>query len=74
MKYKIRHCEICNTKINCDKHHIIPQSQRGSNQKSNVVYLCANCHRRVHTEEITISGYRMTTTGRILIFQKLEMQ
>lgn len=42
-------CSQCNwNDVHCDTHHIVPKSQGGSDEFSNLSYLCPNCHRKVH--------------------------
>jgi 5-methylcytosine-specific restriction endonuclease McrA len=46
-----------------DVHHIIPRKNGGSDENSNLTYICPNCHRLVHSdvikpsELITIEDY-----------------
>lgn len=35
--------------VGCDIHHIVPRSSGGSNDHSNLAYICPNCHRLVHS-------------------------
>ena len=35
-----------------DIHHIIPQSKGGTHDHSNLTYLCPNCHRKVHNNQV----------------------
>lgn len=67
-------CEICgelNKKV-IDFHHIIPQEEINStNHPTNIAIICANCHRRVHANEIVIFGTLPSTklpNKRILIY------
>ena len=47
-------CEICNyDKVHRDVHHIIPVSKNGKNEYSNLISLCPNCHREVHSNLIS---------------------
>lgn len=42
-------CALCDwNKAYGDIHHIIELNQGGSNDMSNLIYLCPNCHRCVH--------------------------
>ena len=34
-----------------DAHHVIPRSQGGSDDESNIVYICHSCHMKHHGEE-----------------------
>ena len=43
-------CSICGwNESTCDIHHIIPKSQDGSNEHNNLIIVCPNCHRIIHT-------------------------
>lgn len=49
-------CVICGwNKANCDIHHIVPRKEGGNNDNSNLVFVCPNCHRMIHShcKEIT---------------------
>lgn len=42
-------CELCGyAECNCDVHHIRPKSKGGTNDKSNLIVVCPNCHRKEH--------------------------
>lgn len=46
-------CVICGwDKSTCDIHHIKHKSKKGSNDNSNLIILCPNCHRIAH-----VNGY-----------------
>lgn len=49
-KVKLDECKICgfDDKDCLHRHHIIPKSQGGSDDESNIIVLCANCHAKVH--------------------------
>jgi hypothetical protein len=36
----------------CDLHHIVPKKQGGTDDNSNLAYICPNCHRLVHSNKI----------------------
>ena len=42
----------CNTTSPLDIHHIVYQENGGSDENSNLMCLCKNCHGRVHNGEI----------------------
>lgn len=47
-------CAICGwNKASCDVHHIIPVSNGGKNEITNLITLCPNCHRMVHRNLIS---------------------
>lgn len=46
---KVRnHCEYCQERYTLDVHHIIHRSEGGSNEQTNLIVLCAKCHRMAH--------------------------
>lgn len=55
-------CPMCGwDKTSLDLHHIINKKNGGSNDNSNLIPLCPNCHRMAHenkysSEELTISN------------------
>lgn len=63
-------CEICKTYTFLEKHHINSKSLNGDNKKSNLCYICPNCHNLVHLGEIIIEGKFASTKGTILIHHK----
>lgn len=43
-------CQICNwNESTCDIHHIISKKEGGSDNISNLIIVCPNCHRILHT-------------------------
>lgn len=43
-------CSICGwNESSCDIHHIIPKSKGGTNDADNLIIVCPNCHRVIHT-------------------------
>lgn len=67
-------CEVCNSEQGEDIHHIGHQADcdnRGiladgsahKNSKWNLVCLCKECHKSVHADKITITGYVQTNQG-----------
>lgn len=81
-KLYVDKCSMCNApyKIidevpNLDTHHIIHQEEFRENdrninitknQLSNLVVLCKKCHKKIHQENMEISGYVLTTKGKML--------
>jgi len=50
-KYReLDECRLCGFEdADClHEHHIIPRSRGGSDDESNIIILCANCHAKVH--------------------------
>lgn len=68
-------CEICGEKNKSvlHIHHILDRVKPNSNNDAmNCAIICANCHNRVHSNEIEIIGVYPATkppNGRILIFK-----
>lgn len=46
-------CIICGWNISTDIHHIVPKSQGGTNEPSNLAVLCPNHHRMAKMELLT---------------------
>ena len=47
-------CEICGwDKTGRDLHHILEVSNGGTNEIDNLISVCPNCHRSIHTNVIT---------------------
>ena len=63
-------CEICHQNESHDKHHITSKCFGGTNHKSNIAYLCPNCHRSVHLGKFILEGKFQTTSGFKLIYHK----
>lgn len=55
-------CEICSNDFLpiLQIHHIKPLSKGGLNVENNVMLLCPNCHKTVHTVGCDKIGYRYT--------------
>ncbi len=41
-------CQMCGAFINLQVHHKNPRSRLGDDTESNLITLCANCHRDCH--------------------------
>jgi ribosomal protein S27AE len=39
-----RQCQVCGKEYSGQVHHIIPRSQGGTNELSNLITLCGKCH------------------------------
>ena len=45
-------CSICGwNESTCDIHHIKHKKDGGTNEMSNLIYICPNCHRLCHTTD-----------------------
>ena len=45
-EYRCQNCGISNVKLHC--HHIVPLNKGGTNNLSNLITLCEDCHAKVH--------------------------
>ena len=67
--FKRRHkeCRICgeDTYELLDVHRI---EWGGKYNNSNCVCVCVSCHRKVHNKIITISGWKNSTRGKLLLY------
>lgn len=77
-KLIVNKCAICKTEAK-EVHHIKEQKFSDvdgyignihKNKLSNLVALCNNCHNAIHKKEIEVTGYKMTTNGKSLIFDR----
>lgn len=41
-------CACCGNKSNLELHHVIPISLGGNDECYNLIYLCFNCHKKMH--------------------------
>lgn len=41
-------CACCGNKSNLELHHVIPISLGGNDEYYNLIYLCFNCHKKMH--------------------------
>lgn len=51
-------CSLCGWFVNgvvCDIHHIIERKSGGTDEHTNLTYICPNCHRLVHSNKIDSS-------------------
>lgn len=64
-------CVLCKNTVS-EIHHIAPQKDANEqghiahfhkDHKYNLVPLCKDCHHKVHTGEVKINGFKMTSTG-----------
>lgn len=44
-------CQICGRTYFLQIHHIIYRSELGNNDERNLIRLCSECHRKVHTNK-----------------------
>jgi len=57
-----------NFQKDCDDNSIvINKKHMNKNDKSNLVILCQECHDKIHSNKLNISGYVKTTNGKVLV-------
>jgi DNA mismatch repair protein MutS len=57
-----------NFQKNCDENNIVINKKHISkNDKANLVVLCQDCHDKIHSGELNISGYVKTSKGKMLV-------
>jgi DNA mismatch repair protein MutS len=77
-------CQICQEKEELDTHHIneqhkckdgfvIDKPHISKNAKNNLVVLCKTCHHDVHYGTLIISGYKKTSNGRKLEWDRKDL-
>lgn len=59
-------CGIEDTAL-LDVHRIVPGSAGGKYFEANEVICCANCHRRIHDDQIQVLGKNFCSNGRWLV-------
>lgn len=48
-------CMICGwNEATCDIHHIQPKKNGGTDDNSNLIVVCPNCHRKIHDHKLTV--------------------
>lgn len=45
------YCQLCGKTWDLHIHHIIYRSQLGNNDERNLIRLCSDCHRKVHSNK-----------------------
>jgi hypothetical protein len=60
-----RACEVCGCPLQAalEVHHIQARADGGGNQARNLAVLCAVCHDKHHSGEITVGPLRLTSDG-----------
>jgi 5-methylcytosine-specific restriction endonuclease McrA len=56
-------CQVCGSKDNLQVHHQHLRSQQGSDEDSNLITLCAECHAQLHGSRSEIIGQRDDKKG-----------
>ncbi len=47
-------CQVCGSAHKVEGHHIIDHQYRGAPSKDNIIALCHDCHREVHSGRMDI--------------------
>jgi uncharacterized protein YlaI len=61
-------CAICNITTKLVEHHIKGREIPNCNHPSNLVWICPNCHDKIHSNDIKIDGWYFTTDGMKLVW------
>jgi hypothetical protein len=67
-------CCCCNYDDKLTLHHIIPQSNGGSNRYGNIICVCESCHVQIHKNtlnDIMFIPSLDARTSRILVFREI---
>lgn len=43
-------CQSCGSRLGLEVHHITPRSKLGEDVEENLITLCWECHRRIHSK------------------------
>ena len=62
LKERYPFCQLCGSTDSLHEHHIIHKSLSGTDDKANLVVLCAECHQRHHDARLTITCENNTIT------------
>jgi 5-methylcytosine-specific restriction endonuclease McrA len=60
-------CRHCKTSHNLTPHHIVFQSQGGTDDLDNLITLCMKCHDDVHEGRLELLPYRNEESGWVLV-------
>lgn len=64
------HCRHCNNQSGLHPHHVVFKSHGGEDLLTNLITLCAKCHRDIHDGRLKIFVIRVTTCDLVVQFQK----
>lgn len=71
IKAKIKQpCNICQIETFLVEHHIHGRAINNPHHRSNLCYICSNCHTEIHKGWIIVEGWFQTTDGLKLIWHK----
>ena len=66
-------CQLCGKAPVEHFHHIIPRHKNGSDQRSNLLGLCKNCHQQLHTNEAFKNKVSQQQSGQYAQFSALSL-
>lgn len=50
-----------------DAHRIVPGTEGGEYHNENILTVCANCHRLIHSGSIVIDRKYLSTNGKLIV-------
>jgi 5-methylcytosine-specific restriction endonuclease McrA len=68
-QWKCRHCSDRN---GLHPHHVIKQSHQGPDEMTNLITLCAGCHRAHHDGHLKITAGGKTVNNIYVIFERVR--
>ena len=63
-------CPVCGLKRVLVEHHLSGRNIPNANASWNRAFLCGACHDEIHAGKILISGWVMTTEGKVLVWRR----
>ena len=66
-------CESCKKETDyLERHHIVPKSRGGSNDKSNLINLCIECHSKAHDVDFNNKRGGLQKEGILKSIERVE--
>lgn len=60
---KLNFCAVCGITKELHLHHFIPKSKGGSDEETNLLTLCLNCHATIHARKASFSSSELSKRG-----------
>jgi len=60
-----------NNRSQIHEHHIVPKELNGSDSKSNMLFVCPNCHSKIYCPECSSGIHSILNENSIIIKHKL---
>lgn len=57
------YCVACGNKDNLHQHHLVPKAAGGSDDDSNLIALCGECHGRLHGKRLGVHWKKCQREG-----------